>query len=330
MLHFSVYLGPPPYDPTIKVNRLENFLAAAVGAASPLRSPPYTPAAFDDAANTSFYSQWAEVAWFLRETGTTTEGDVTATAPNDRKPMALYALYRRQLLAVTGTPPNTVASAFLANNAADYQSWSYYAARTSVLPEYVEVSCKDDPQNSGILRFNTPRDLTMPVRRFGMDHTSAKALAGVLASNRYPIFADEQNSTSAAMKALAGADLILTNVVSLDVKVCLFDPVFNTFYNSGQFVDLFDGGLQPRMENQAFDGIDDLNPPNPAAEPRAIDTWSSDTVAPYDYSTSGTTGPPPTYVRVPLRMQVRALQITLRIWDEKTKRTRQITVVQDM
>ena len=47
-----------------------------------------------------------------------------------------------------------------------------------------------------------------------------------------------------------------------------------------------------------------------------------------------TTGQPPTYnptqFTIPLRVRVRALQIKLRIWDQKTNQTRQMTIIQDL
>ena len=58
-----------------------------------------------------------------------------------------------------------------------------------------------------------------------------------------------------------------------------------------------------------------------------FDTWSQAVSPPYDYSTWNTAGSDKS---IPLRIRVRALQITIRIWDLKTERTRQVTVVQDM
>ena len=40
--------------------------------------------------------------------------------------------------------------------------------------------------------------------------------------------------------------------------------------------------------------------------------------------------PQSTQYTIPLRVRVRALQIKLRIWDQKTSQTRQMTIIQDM
>jgi prepilin-type N-terminal cleavage/methylation domain-containing protein len=63
-----------------------------------------------------------------------------------------------------------------------------------------------------------------------------------------------------------------------------------------------------------------------------FDTWSRAAVSstsPYDYSNLNWSTPG-TYTSLPLRVKVVAIQIILRVWDEKTERTRQVTIVQDM
>jgi type II secretory pathway pseudopilin PulG len=62
-----------------------------------------------------------------------------------------------------------------------------------------------------------------------------------------------------------------------------------------------------------------------------FDTWSRATPVsstnPYDYGNWSTSG---TFTSLPLRVKVVAIQIILRVFDEKTERTRQVTIVQDM
>jgi hypothetical protein len=52
-----------------------------------------------------------------------------------------------------------------------------------------------------------------------------------------------------------------------------------------------------------------------------FDTWSNQ--APYT-----TTAGQPTSLPLPIR--ILAIQITLRVWDERTQQTRQMTITQDM
>jgi hypothetical protein len=107
---------------------------------------------------------------------------------------------------------------------------------------------------------------------------------------------------------LQGADVLLSDVVSFEVKVLL--PGAN------EFIDLFD----PRVptNNPIFRGNN---------SPRVFDTWSSVKDDTYDYSNWSSPNSP---VSVPSQIRILALQIALRVWDRKTQQTRQITLVQEM
>ena len=87
-----------------------------------------------------YTSQWAEVAYFLRPTGTALG-------------VPLFALYRRQLLVV----PNT-----------DFVNGPA-AVPVAAAADYLGVSSRPNPAAPGVLSFNGPMDLTVPQRRFGMD-----------------------------------------------------------------------------------------------------------------------------------------------------------------
>jgi hypothetical protein len=54
-----------------------------------------------------------------------------------------------------------------------------------------------------------------------------------------------------------------------------------------------------------------------------FDTWSQQGA----YANWGMAG---TATSLPLPIRILALQITLRIWDDRTQQTRQMTIVQDM
>jgi type II secretory pathway pseudopilin PulG len=94
-----------------------------------------------------------------------------------------------------------------------------------------------------------------------------------------------------------GADLLLTSVVSFDVQI-----------------------LTPSLVGAV--------PPVPATTPIDVpgglfDTWSRVKDDQYDYS-SATTKP------VPAPLVINALKITIRVWDQKTEQSRQVTIYQDM
>lgn len=130
---------------------------------------------------------------------------------------------------------------------------------------------------------------------------------------------------------MAGSDLIMTDVVSFEIKISLGNPPSpNPQSLQAGFVDLFHPSItQFFRSNPAF---------NPATGPMVFDTWSqntktfvasdSNTYVVYDYSLYNQSGHDSS---MPLVLPpIRAIQVTLRVWDRKTENTRQITMVQDM
>lgn len=307
-LHFSVKQ---------RGNQPENFFLADLSkaATSPLLNPTSgtlgsvpVDGQYQDPTGTIYKSQWAEVAWFLRTNGATANGT------------PLYALYRRQLLAV---PDNTL-------------NWSapgpVAGANTT---GYEEVSCKTNGTN---LYFNSLNDLTVPQRRFGM---AAQAPAGVYSQTlptaalattdvsyggipvatdgTYPIWVtstantyDQVYGTGLPFSKQA-ADVVATDVISFDVRV--LRPT------DADFVDLSQLGA---MNNPAFSSVK-INGVNQAVT--VFDTWSSANDGTYDYSGWATAG---TTTSVPLQAQILAIKVSIRIWDFKTEQARQVSLVVDM
>jgi prepilin-type N-terminal cleavage/methylation domain-containing protein len=232
---------------------------------------------YQDVAGT-YTSQWAEVAYFLQPNGATAGGT------------PLYALYRRQRLAV----PNN----YDLNWGPKRITLAKPADLAPALAAYGSMSCgKAKPGNAypDTLYFNSPSDLTVPERRFGMVVLPNASLAS--------------NYTALG----TAEDLLLTDVVSFSVRVLSpdvlnqpatparpYDHVDDPFDGPNTFVDL------PQVA--AFGGIG------------AFDTWSS--VQDESYNYYGTSAPLP--------IRINALQITLRVYDVKSQQTRQITIVQDM
>jgi prepilin-type N-terminal cleavage/methylation domain-containing protein len=267
VLHFAVKL---------RGNQRPNFFSAKIGDPnSPLFTLGQPDSRFQGAANTSTYnSAWAEVAFFLNKTGLNANGN------------ELYALYRRQLLAV----PNS-----------DGMNWTNpppLAVPTPATAAYQQVSCWFNGVASRMY-FNSPTDLTIPERRFGK---------------------------SAIYQALGtGDDLLLTNVISFEVKVLLGGP------NPGAgFVSLYDPSVT-RFSNN-----------NPlytrVTGPRVFDTWTSlqddtDNTNYTSWKIAGSAKSIPLYQNPAAggqQISIAAISITLRVWDTKTEQTRQITIVQDM
>jgi prepilin-type N-terminal cleavage/methylation domain-containing protein len=372
MLHFSVKL---------RGNQPQDFVSATL----PLDSPLFVvPSTFANPAPDARYqtgsdysSQWFEVIYCLRQTGTTVLPDSPSGGPGT----PVFALIRRQLVVVPDNthlnwrPPSS-------NNNREVRVYS-----ADPLPAYAVMSCKKIistlaplpslyPPTGDNLYFNNPTDLTVPPRRFGMipllsrnqlagQHERAGlpsvplvdpngAPAGLNPLRTYPMLGEmiyqnkkythqppaqwpgwlqswmNPNLPAAFFAhvslpgqpqpqavplpvvwndnpALQGADVLLTDVVSFEVKVLLPERT--------EFTDLFDPHVP--ANNTVFRGN----------APRVFDTWSNVKDDTYDYSRwSG----PPSPVSAPAPITIRAIQITLRVWDRRTQQTRQTTLVQPM
>jgi type II secretory pathway pseudopilin PulG len=280
-------------------NRPDEFASAAINDPNSLllkkdlvANAPFPPGSRFQTGLT-YKSQWYEVAYFLRPTGDNANG-----TPR-------YTLYRRQRLAVVD------------NVALNWTSQIPAAQLTN----YSEVSCNVNGNN---LYFNSPTDLTVPDRRFGMSvpplGTSLGGLNApivdlnnnpVTGTGIYPIFGD--TSPVGQNPALQGADILVTDVISFEVKVLTATGT--------DFVDVYGLG---NSNNPAFK----------ATGPMVFDTWSSVKDSFSDYSTWAT---PNAGASIPLFQDatgkpliIKALKITIRVWDLKTQTSRQITMVQDM
>jgi prepilin-type N-terminal cleavage/methylation domain-containing protein len=320
-LHFTVHL---------RGNRLSDFFTAQVpGTNTPFPSPLTSSATLGplasryedlDPLRSTFNSQWAEVVYFLRPTQDTANGT------------PLFALYRRQLLLV---PDNSLIQPQL----------NYFVPSTAQASPYLEVSCWQGyppgyaPQ---FLYFNSPFDVTVPQRRFGMNVNGYPNTNVAGYSPSYPILFEQTSDLN-----MRNADLLLTDVVSFDVRVLLPAPALP---GADPFVNLF---------HPAFQGFNNQNSnyyslPTRPNLPMVFDTWTSlrdplagtlaaqvppNALAPlYDYSSWGQSGTLPgqvPQVSIPLWANntgpiIKAIQIQLRIWDSKTQQTRQVTLVQAM
>jgi prepilin-type N-terminal cleavage/methylation domain-containing protein len=295
-LHFTVKL---------RGNQEGDFFSAGVPAGSPLLTNIFGSLEARYQGAGAYRSQWAEVAYFLRPS---VDAQNLADTANGTP---LYSFYRRQRLTVPNNvviPPQPAALA----------------------SAYLEVSCTRDPANPDSLYFNTPLDLTVPARRFGSDANGLPSVTVPGYGLSYPILSEQSADAN-----LHGADLILADVVSFDVRVLLA-------VNPG----VYEGPADPRnpfldLYDPSVDGYDNGNPVLFATNgPRVFDTWSSaysGVPGVPDYSTwnapSKATSIPmwksnaPNNLRGPI---VQAIQVTIRVWDVKTSLTRQITIVQAM
>jgi hypothetical protein len=337
MLHFTVKL---------RGNQITDLFSAAVPT-NPNPFRVYTTITDQDAVylqNNGVYNYpWAEVVYFLRPQFNPQSGNQDqAIDPATGNSLLLYTLYRRQLLAV---PDNSkVQNVWVAATAA----------------QFTEMSCQPDPLNLNNLYFNNPADLTMPARRFNMDITGNPLVTGGRLT--YPTLQE-----SGAPASIQGGDVLLTDVISFDVRV-MFDPNGTTYSNNdllNPFVNLFpdpygvpNGNVAPGAFDPLGDTFGKNTNPNlfayspstmaPAAPvtlnnkpvPRVFDTWSRNymptNLASYpDYSGWGVS--PGQSYSIPMWSStfqtgplIKAIQVTIRVWDAKTLQTRQTTIVQSM
>jgi prepilin-type N-terminal cleavage/methylation domain-containing protein len=207
-------------------------------------------------------SQWIEVCYFL-------EAIPQATAEGSTP---LYALYRQQRLLVAD------------NDALNWVNLNQIAATPTTLASYAgKVSCQVNPNQtaSSFLYFNSPADVTIPERRAAAVFPPLSKRTGTFVAASFAAFKDGAGN-------LTGQDLLLTDVLSFDIKVLRSN-------STADFTDL--------------------------PSPLYFDTWSRRQDDVYDYSAA--TIPASSYT-------IWALQITIRVWDQKSKLARQITMIQDM
>jgi prepilin-type N-terminal cleavage/methylation domain-containing protein len=145
----------------------------------------------------------------------------------------------------------------------------------------------------------------------------------------YPTLAQQGSA------ALAGSDIQLNDVISFDVRI--YDPTVPP-NGTDPFVTLFTAAESYYNGNPAV-----YNPTNPSLNPSApavFDTWTSindnDGINLTNYSNWSTFG---TLTSIPMWKgagplgtgpSIKAIQITIRLWDYKTNQTRQVTIVQAM
>jgi prepilin-type N-terminal cleavage/methylation domain-containing protein len=300
MLHFTV---------THSGNQRQDFLSAVVPPGSPLlsrRSPELGPweARYQDSPGT-FNSPWAEVAYFLRR------------SPDDAGGTPLYNLHRRQWLAVSN-------NVHVAPSVPLRQAFDTAASTRNFL--YLEMSARPGgPGPNEWLYFNNLNDLSMPIYRGGMNRADPagmpQTIDPVTRLPSYPLMGDEAPTLGG--RRFQNADLLLTDVISFDVRVLLA--------GNSDFADLFDPSIQ------AYSGNNPAFPRN-GSGPQVLDTWSSRNDGIHDYSAWSPLTHAVSRATIPLyfdprtgrTIRVRAIQITLRIWDIKTQQTRQTTLVQAM
>lgn len=236
-------------------------------------------------ATTQYRGRWYEVAYFLRPNGLTTGSSG----------VPLYTLYRRQRGIIDNAnqiPPSSL----------PYSQFS-------------EIACQ---LNGTSVNFLRPDDLPFPSRRFAMTGPTGFPID----SGSYP-YLGEPGAPAAWQDnpALQGADLLLSDVISFEVKAlapAIANGDFGDVLSLASIASALDGATPMRyLKNTSFN----------LAGPMVFDTWAGTNDGVFDFTQWNT---PSAATSAPLVINITALKITIRIWDAKTQQARQLTFIQDM
>ena len=278
------------------------------GAGTPLGMTDSNIRRFESNANL-IHSNWAEVAYFLgpHNAGATPVADGNTDGKNNPPSLPYFNLYRQQKLVL---PSFNISGVTL-------------PVATAAIKE--EISCETSTGT-----FNKPSDLTVPWKRMGnrtLNH---------LGNRVGPLFSEFVNPSSKV-----NTDIIATNVISFDVKL-LTDLRYDyedltTILSQGSY------SAYPPVSNYAL--------ANGNAAIRVFDTWTTDqgnaanSIPKYDFGfwnnitgkwqPSGNTAGNNSLIQVwnvtnNTGLNIKAVQISLRIWDQKSNTAKMFVVVQKL
>jgi prepilin-type N-terminal cleavage/methylation domain-containing protein len=277
---------------------------------------------------------WAEVAYWLQASINPSTG-----VQDDANGTPLFNLFVRRRLAVQD---NTHIQQFPAQpTQAPPAGW------VNGPDDYPEVSCEYDPPGQTTMYFNSPVDLSVPQRRFSypknlpaLPTDSIMPQDPVTGGPAYQTFTQAAALDPNLPAQLQNADLLLTDVISFEIRMLFSDPTFSSSVTSTQAY--IPNPAQPFMT------LWDLQQAAPTAYTKGgqvpagvmvFDTWSQIATDPTfgDYSQWNTQGN--TNTNIPLWNYnnnvnngpiILAIQVTIRIWDRKSQLTRQVSLVQAM
>ena len=278
--------------------------------------PADTPKSMTDSNTRRFesnpnliHSDWAEVAYFLgpHNAGVTPVVDGNTDGKTNPPSLPYFNLYRQQKLVL---PSFNISGVTL-------------PVATAAIKE--EISCETFTGT-----FNKPSDLTVPWKRMGnrtLNHLGNRA---------GPLFSEFVNPS-----AKVNTDIIATNVISFDVKL-LTDSRYDyedlaTILSQGSY------STYPPYTNYAL--------ANGNAAIRVFDTWTTaqgnaaNTIPKYDFGfwnnftgkwqPSGNTAGNNSLIPVwnatnNTGLNIKAVQISLRVWDQKSNTAKMFVVVQKL
>jgi type II secretory pathway pseudopilin PulG len=249
------------------------------------------------------YTRWAEVLYFLWP-----NGDVSTASANGPS-LTLYSLRRRvrQLAPQTTGILNLYQSQTLAQqDVARYPGLALMA---------VPAPAAGQPNQYGIIMLG-PDAVTNPNNRVGA-----------------PLAGPVQKLNANNVMYETGDDILLTDVLSFEIKAAWFDnQLFNAFApgSSPQSTPLALGNMEAPLDNIPVSTL--YNPPMQ----RLFDTFYR--FGDVDWDKASTTGQGflssssnfAVQQQVPLRVNIRTIQLKVRVYDRKAEQARQVTMIQEM
>jgi len=315
------------------------------------------------------HSDWAEVAYFLgpHEPTNVNYPSPSPDGYTDGKAgpaLPYFNLYRQQRLVLPSyniaevnlpTPPDNATNRDLLSELS-FHPGEYSAPVPFPNPQMLPPN-PQYPQSSAILKFNNPNDLTVPWKRMGnrsffydnnlnpKDFDNSTYLGKPIAGK--PLFTEITNGK-------VNTDIIATNVISFDVKFLTDDQY--------DYEDLFTIGSRVPYKNHlsVSNYISQINqivtsPSLPHFRSAVFDTWTLDqggigfnqsslqqNLPQYDFGTYIYTKWRPfsnskNVKTIPFwnwnsntGLNIKAVQISLRIWDQKSNTAKMFVVVQKL
>jgi len=251
-----------------------------------------------------FSSQWAEVVYFLAPDP---RGRQTFSRDPDLPGLPLFYLYRRQLLLV---PDFFTEGNKLITESDPNKDPEFYRKPINDPEFYRKYDLSAFEVSPETFVPNSPQDVQFRHRRLGH-----RRLGGWNGGWNYPPNKSPYPTLGQqAGMSREGADLLATEVLSFDVK--FWDP------RQGDFVDLGYNALGERLDEGNQPTEQEPNKQNQPYMRHVYDTMSR-RQAPLNYANSR-------QFPVPYPLPIQALQIRIRLWDEKTRLTREIVLLQNM
>jgi prepilin-type N-terminal cleavage/methylation domain-containing protein len=306
--YFSARIVGPDLNPALPA-----FLSSEAGPTGPngglfgqgspdywfVRNQTVPPPPYNSTQSGTLISQWAEVGWFLTPELDSAGNPILTSGAGGLTQIPMFTLRRRFRVLVPDDP--TTLTSTLNSNA------NNFANRVQVTPivppavnpinlwgaRYCEVSCAPDVPGgqSGYIYFNTPSDL-LNTQRQVMPQTLVPYGGTVTQFDNTVMLP----VATEGLTGWVGDDIVLSDVISFNVRI--LGSNFST------------NGTGAALSTTDFIDVPTAN---------ALFNVNSASYNTGSFSSLSL----PTYT-------INALEITIRVWDLKTSRSRQITFVVDM